>query len=129
VTRAEEREKAREARDERLLVDVFLTIGSVPIVEQRLIPESVSEQRKGVVVYGGQDGRRIYVNPDLHKRRDHVLSTLLHEGIHLARPQWKEQSVERAEKRLLDLLTEDQASALYAYYQRTRRPRKGESEF
>ena len=115
--------------DDALLVDVLLAIGAAPIVEQRLVPESVTEQRRGIVVYGGQDGRRIYVNPDLHKRRDDVLSTLLHEGVHLARPAWQERSVERAERRLLALLNEDQADALWRHYRARRRQRKGESEF
>ena len=114
-------------RDEALLVEVLMSLGKAEFIEQILVHES-KRVRDHVEVFGATEGRRVYVNPLHHKRRDEIVSTLLHEGIHRIRWAWKERSVIRAEKRLARLLTQEQSDVIYRVYKQAVRRLKGVRE-
>lgn len=108
--------------DDALLVEVLMHLGRVEFIEQILMDKR--KKYRSVGIAGATEGRRVYVNPLHHKRKDEVVSTLLHEGIHRAHWDWQEKRVERAEKRLLDLLNDEQVEAIHkAYKQAVRRLR------
>jgi hypothetical protein len=113
--------------DEGLLVEVLMALGKKEFVEQVLV-DMRKKYRDNLTVFGAVEGKRIYINPLHHKRRDEVVSTLVHEGVHAARPEWKERSVERAEKRLSRQLSQDQADAIFRVYKATVRRFKGVHE-
>lgn len=112
--------------DHALLVDVLLQLGRVEFVEQML--RDVRKKYSEVPIAGATEAQRVYVNPLHHKRRDEVVSTLLHEGIHRAHWDWSEKRVIRAEGRLMALLNEEQMSAIWKAYRSAVRRLKGVRE-
>ena len=113
--------------DEALLVEVLIHLGSAELIEQILVDER-KKYRETLDVHGATEGKRIYVNPLQHKKRDEVVCTLLHEGVHRARPCWKERSVTSAEHRLFKRMSQEQADAVFLYYRRAVRRLKGVRE-
>jgi len=118
--------------DDALLVEVLMALGKAELVEQILVDERAKYRETTNIMGATEDksaGRsRIYINPMHHKRRDDVVSTLIHEGIHRARPEWKERSVERAEKRLYRQLSQEQSDAIYKAYRQAVKRFKGVRE-
>lgn len=114
-------------RDDALLVEVLMALGKAEMIEQILVDER-KKYRDTLNILGATEGRRVYINPLHHKKRDEVVSTLLHEGIHRARPTWKERSVTGTEKRLAKQLSQDQSDAIYRVYRRAVRRLKGVRE-
>lgn len=115
--------------DDSLLVEVLLKLGSAEWIEQHLVDRRKT-YRKGVDVLGAfhYEANRVYINHLAHKRRADIVSTLLHEGIHQTRPQWTERGVDRAERRLMRLLTDNQVDAIHRQYKQAVRRLKGTKE-
>lgn len=114
-------------RDDGLLVEVLMALGKAELVEQILVDER-KKYRALVTVLGATEGKRVYINPLHHKRKTDVVRTLLHEGIHRARPEWSELGVRRAEGRLMSKVNDDIADAIYRVYKQAVKRLRGVRE-
>jgi len=114
-------------RDDGLLAEVLMSLGKAELIEQILVDER-KRWRDKMIVLGAAEGKRVYINPLHNKRKYEVVSTLLHEGIHRARPTWKELGVRRAEKRLMRKMNDDIADSIHKVYKQAVRRLKGVRE-
>jgi molybdopterin biosynthesis enzyme len=101
--------------DEVLFIEAVFHLGNVPlIVEQRIRTDG--NENELLFGYLTRDRKRIYVNPIAHESKHALVSTLLHEAIHLARPKMSEMTVRRAEHRIMRALSVTQVDAIYNLY-------------
>lgn len=116
---------APRARTTRaLLVELLVALGRADLVERILADLRASYNQKFAIL-GATEGQTIYVNPLHNRRRADVVSTLVHEALHLARPRWSERSIERAERRVMRALRPEEQEAIYRVYRRVVRRRGG----
>jgi len=114
-------------RDDGLLAEVLMALGKAELIEQILVDER-KKYRDKMIVLGATEGRRVYINPMHNKRRHDVVATLIHEGVHRARPTWKELGVRRAEKRLMRKVNDDIADSIYRVYRKAVKRLRGVRE-
>lgn len=112
--------------DQALIYEVLFILGSTRLIEQRLIDgDSADEDLFG---YCDHETGTIYIDPSMHARKDQLVSTLVHEGLHMAYPRWSEKRVRETEERLMETMTDEQVVAIGTIYHRLVKRKDGVKE-
>lgn len=96
----------KNRRHYRLLLECMAVLGRVR-VKEGFIPGD----EPGEIVHGMARGQDIYVNPV-----PSTVDTILHEVLHVLKPDWSERTVKSYTTRLCTRLTEDEMRQIWNIY-------------
>jgi len=91
-----------------LLVEVLAALGAVDLRESYLIDGAAPKKN---FLHGTQCADIVTINP-----APSIVSTLVHELVHVVRPQWSEKGVRRRTTQLVRQLSHDEVVAIYREY-------------